>query len=98
MSGLPPDLAPAATKYQSAMDALAAERTKALDKLRQPYLTALAAAGQKAASENKQGEAKAAADEMAAVTAGSALSPAPSHCCPAGFPLRADIFSARPRD
>jgi len=54
VSGLPPDLAPAATKYQFAIDALAAERTKVLDQLRQPYLTALAAAGQKATSENKQ--------------------------------------------
>src|SRR5258708_4997510 len=69
VSGLPPDLAPAAAKYQSAMDALAAERTKALDQLRQPYLTALATAGQKATSESKQGEAKAVADETAAFTA-----------------------------
>ncbi len=85
MRGLPPDLAPAATKYQSAMDALAAERTKALDQLRQPYLTALAAAGQKATSENKQGEAKAVADETAAVTAGSAMWPSPSPLLPRGL-------------
>jgi len=84
-SGLPPDLAPAAAQYQSAVDALAAERTKALDQLRQPYLTALAAAGQKATRENKQGEATAVVDETAAVTAGSALSPAPSPLLPRGL-------------
>jgi hypothetical protein len=84
-SGLPPDLAPAVSKYQSAIDALAAERTKTLDQLRHPYLTALAAAGQKATSENKQGEAKAVADETAAVTAGSALPLAPSPLLPRGL-------------
>jgi hypothetical protein len=82
VSGLSPELAPLAAKYQSDMDAAAQTKDQAVALLRQSYLNALAAAQQKAGSENKPDEAKAVADEKEAVTTGKTLPAVPSSLLP----------------
>jgi hypothetical protein len=71
--GLPPELAPQAAKYHADLDALAQARGKAVAALRQSYLAALGAAGQKATSEGKPDELKAVTEEKETLTAGRAL-------------------------
>ena len=71
-----PEFAPLTAKYQSAMNALAEARNKAIAPLTQSYLAALAVAEQKARSAGKADEAKAATEEKDAVTAGRTLATA----------------------
>jgi hypothetical protein len=72
---LPPEIAPLAAKYQSDLAAVADVRDKALGQIRQTYLGALNSATQRATNLGKVDEAKAAADEKEAVTAGRNLTP-----------------------
>lgn len=79
---LPPELAPMAVKYQANAAALTEARNKAMTQAQQPYLAALTAAAQKAATGNKADEARAVTEEKEAITAGRALAPLASPLLP----------------
>jgi len=70
---LPPELAPMAAKYQASLAALTEVRNKTMTQAQQPYLAALAAAGQKAAGGKKPDEVRAVTEEKEAIAAGRTL-------------------------
>src|SRR5947207_8784889 len=84
-SGLAPELAPLAARYQADLAALAGTRDKAVTQFQQSYLTALTAAEQRATAGNKADELRAIVEEKVAVTAGRAVASVASPLLPLGL-------------